>query len=507
MSTEHQRYSTQNQAHAIAEYAALRNLTIVRTYADEGRSGLRLESRQALKDLISDVLTGRAEFDRILVYDVSRWGRFQDADESAHYEFICKEAGVRVEYCAEEFQNDGSLMSTVIKNLKRAMAGEYSRELSTKVFVGQCRITSLGFWHGGPASYGLRRQLIDEHGVHKNQLEYGQRKCLQTDRVILKLGPALEVRTVKRIFRLFVTKRKCVTQIAAELNANKIFTTRGNRWTALTIDKILTNEKYIGNIIFNRRSFKLKERVVDNPPDMWVRRNDALEPIIATEVFAKAQKIIAKRRYRLTDQEALDRLSALWRKKGHLSNDIIIAARNVPDTSTYIKRFGSLIAAYRLIGFRPKPRYLWAETETKMRAIIDAAVAKIISNVEHSGGKATFDAKARLLTLNDDFAVCIGSARCISEGGLLRWHVRIDRYAKSDLTLIIKMDTSNEKILDYYLLPTAELARTPVKRLRMTSRVFSKSCRHESVDALYQAFANRVASTGGSIGPLRLPIH
>jgi hypothetical protein len=31
----------------------------------------------------------------------SRWGRFQDADESAHYEFLCKSAGIPVHYCAE----------------------------------------------------------------------------------------------------------------------------------------------------------------------------------------------------------------------------------------------------------------------------------------------------------------------------------------------------------------------------------------------------------------------
>ena len=60
--------------------------------------GLRIDGRQGLKDLIADVVLGRADFDHILVYDVSRWGRFQDADESAHYEFICKQAGVRVEY-------------------------------------------------------------------------------------------------------------------------------------------------------------------------------------------------------------------------------------------------------------------------------------------------------------------------------------------------------------------------------------------------------------------------
>jgi hypothetical protein len=46
--------------------------------------------------LISDVQNVRADFNVILVYDVSRWGRFQDTDESAYYEFICKVAGIKV---------------------------------------------------------------------------------------------------------------------------------------------------------------------------------------------------------------------------------------------------------------------------------------------------------------------------------------------------------------------------------------------------------------------------
>ncbi len=40
--------------------------------------------------LIGDVQTGVADFTAILIYDVSRWGRFQDADESGYYEYICK---------------------------------------------------------------------------------------------------------------------------------------------------------------------------------------------------------------------------------------------------------------------------------------------------------------------------------------------------------------------------------------------------------------------------------
>lgn len=170
MSTEHQKYSTENQADIISLYAAQRGFEIVRTYADEGKSGLRLEGRDSLKQLINDVEAGATPFDAVLVYDVSRWGRFQDADQSAYYEYLCRRAGIAVHYCAEQFENDGSLSATIIKSMKRAMAGEYSRELSAKVFTGQCRLITLGFRQGGAAGFGLRRQLVDEHRQPKAEL-------------------------------------------------------------------------------------------------------------------------------------------------------------------------------------------------------------------------------------------------------------------------------------------------------------------------------------------------
>src|SRR5690348_8900683 len=90
MSTDHQRYSTENQRDAIRKYADSHGMAIVRTYSDEGKSGLSLEGRDGLKQLIGDVQSGRAGFEAILVYDISRWGRFQDADESAYYEYLCR---------------------------------------------------------------------------------------------------------------------------------------------------------------------------------------------------------------------------------------------------------------------------------------------------------------------------------------------------------------------------------------------------------------------------------
>jgi len=180
MSTEHQQYSTENQARIIEEYAAHRGFEIIRTYADEGRSGLRLDGRDALKRLIADVESGAADFEAILVYDVSRWGRFQDADESAYYEYICRRAGIAVHYCGEMFENDGSPVSTIVKGVKRAMAGEYSRELSSKVWIGQGHLIELGFRQGGPPGFGFRRLLIDQAGSPKGTLGRGEHKSIQT---------------------------------------------------------------------------------------------------------------------------------------------------------------------------------------------------------------------------------------------------------------------------------------------------------------------------------------
>ena len=90
ISTDYQQYSIENQAEVIATYAEHHKLTIVRTYRDEGESGLKIENRAGLSELIDDVRSGQIDFGHLLVFDVSRWGRFQDVDESAHYEFICR---------------------------------------------------------------------------------------------------------------------------------------------------------------------------------------------------------------------------------------------------------------------------------------------------------------------------------------------------------------------------------------------------------------------------------
>ncbi|MFM0306041.1 recombinase family protein, partial [Paraburkholderia sediminicola] len=113
MSTDYQQYSTENQKLAIAEFAAIQGVSIVATYEDTGKSGVTLKGRPGLLQLLQDAQAPTHAFSLVLVYDVSRWGRFQDTDESAHYEYLCRQAGVQVVYCAETFSYDGGAVATL----------------------------------------------------------------------------------------------------------------------------------------------------------------------------------------------------------------------------------------------------------------------------------------------------------------------------------------------------------------------------------------------------------
>lgn len=131
--TEHQHYSTDNQSDKIREYADKHGIDIVRTYSDMGKSGLSIFERTGFQKLLSDVDSGHADFNLILVYDISRWGRFLDPDESAYYEYICRRAGIQVTYCAEQFEDNIASASTIVRAIKRSMADEYRRELSVMI--------------------------------------------------------------------------------------------------------------------------------------------------------------------------------------------------------------------------------------------------------------------------------------------------------------------------------------------------------------------------------------
>ena len=486
MSTEHQQYSTENQAKAIEHYAAQRGYKILVTYADGGKSGLTFGGRRALQQLIQDVVDGNTAFKNILVYDISRWGRFQDADESAYYEFICKRAGIGVHYCAEQFENDGSIQANVLKGLKRTMAGEYSRELSVKVFQGQCNLIEKGYRQGGPAGYGLRRLLIDQEGEPKVLLKRGEHKSLQTDRVILVPGPDEEVRIVRNIYELFVKQGKVESEIAEHLNGRGIQTDLGRNWTRATVRQVLTNEKYVGNNVYNRVSFKLKQKRVINPPDMWIRANGAFESIVDPAMFYTAQGIMQERNRRFTNEEMIELLRQLVQKNSGLSGHLIDDTEGLPSSACYRSRFGSLVEAYRRAGYEPAQDFSYLQVNRRIRELYPDLIDDTINRLRAVGASVSNHASADHLIVNGEYTAAIAISRCRqSTTGALRWNLRFSKDQRPDITVLVRMDPVNESPSDFYLLPLIDI-HAPSLRLGEYNAAYVDAYRFESMEGFAQ---------------------
>jgi DNA invertase Pin-like site-specific DNA recombinase len=352
MSTEHQQYSFDNQRSRIQEYAQLHGFTVTSTYSDSAKSGLWLKGRPGLRELLRDVAQGNTGYKAILVYDVSRWGRFQDTDEAAHYEFLCKSAGIPVHYCAETFANDGSLPSSIMKALKRVMAGEYSRELGVKVFAGQKRLAEMGFKQGGIPGLGYRRLLVSADRKPKQILNTGEKKSIATDRVTLVPGPAEEIELVREIFRMFTVERLSLKAIARELNRRKVPTVRNATWMHTVVRSLISHPKYIGCNVFAQCTYRLGSKQVARPRTEWIICPGAHQGIVDPQTFARAQEILASLTINKTDEQLLDELRSLLKAKGKLSAYMIDHTPGMICTRTIWRRFGSLRKAYELIGYK-----------------------------------------------------------------------------------------------------------------------------------------------------------
>ena len=457
MSTEHQNYSLDNQVAANQEYAERNGFRVIKSYVDAGKSGLALKHREGLAQLLHDVTAQKQPYHAILVYDVSRWGRFQDTDEAAYYEFLCKRAGVPVYYCAEMFANDGSMPSAIFKSLKRMMAGEYSRDLSAKVYKGSKRVAERGFRTGGTAGYGFRRMLVSMTGEMKHELRFGERKSIQEDRVILVLGPAHEVQCVRDIFRMLIEEQKMSTAIASELNRAGVLYNgiKRKQWYPGAIERILKNPKYAGIGVYGRRTQKLGTRATILPPNMWTMVPGSWRPIIDQDTFRTAGRVLQSQTANRSDEDLLDELRGVLATHSCLTERLVRA--NLPNRSigTYVRRFRTLSEAFAKAGyFGAKLRA--TESRRRLRTLRSDLVEEITGL--HQGEVSIFRANHRatpsLRLRNGQFvAVHVCQSHRI-ESGELRWTLNLPRGERNYSTILLaRLDTNNQGFIDFHVLP------------------------------------------------------
>jgi len=270
------------------------------------------------------------------------------------------------------------------------------------------------------------------------------------------------------MYRWFVDDNLVEAEIADRLNQMSVLTDLGRAWTRATVHEVLTNEKYIGNNVFNRTSFKLKKLHVENTPDMWIRKDGAFEPIVPSDLFYTVQGIIRARFRRYTDQELIERLRSLYQKRGYISGLIINETEGMPSSAVYVSRFGSLLRAYQTVGFTPDRDYRYLETNKFLRRYHSEIVTRTESIIASLGGVVQRDQATDLLRVNDEFNVSLVLARCQQYGDARRrWNIRFDTSLNPDLTVAIRLDTENTSPLDYYLLPHLDFGD---RRIRLADR-------------------------------------
>jgi len=450
VSTERQEYSLDCQSARIAHYARENGFAVCQTYCDEAKSGLEIVRRTGLSRLLRDVVAGRQSYKAVLVYDVSRWGRFQDPDEAAHYEFLCKAAGVQVHYCAEHFSNDGHPASLILKTLKRVMAAEYSRELSDKVFAGMTQVVRRGFRSGAHPGYGFRRMLVSADGTRRQQLSTGEQKSIATDRVVLVPGPASEVFWVREIYRLFLSENKTFAGIAAELDQRGAPFLHGKRWSDHAVKKILTHPKYKGTAIYNRTTERLCSKSRKVPESEWIIVPNAFEPLVESRIFEAAQEALRQRFWHRSNEQVLEQLKSILKTHGRLSTALVRSHGLSPGGLNH--RFGSLIKAYDLIGYQTMYKKT-AENRLHIRRIRSELMQQL---AEMFPGRVSVFSWAwrrrNCLRLKNGTKVAVRVCRSIelvTKGRM--WVLQAARDERCPITLMAGMNPENSALEAFYL--------------------------------------------------------
>lgn len=208
----------------------------------------------------------------------------------------------------------------------------------------------------------------------------------------------------------------------------------------------------------NRVSFKLKKKRVRNPPEMWVREEEAFQPIIEPAAFHTVRGVILARHRRLSDDEMLGRLRAILDAHGRVSGVLIDETDGMPSTAAFRTRFGSLLSAYEKVGYSPERDYRHVDTTRRLRALCPALVDDVVASLERAGARVEREPGVGLLTINGQLRVAIVVARCRAmAGGAPRWTVSLDRDHDPELTIAVRMDDANASPRDYFLFPSLDL--------------------------------------------------
>jgi len=338
-STDRQEQSLGDQRKAVEAYAQKAGYELLDWYTDDAISGAGVDDRAAFLRMIQDAQQPNRPFDYILVYDVKRFGRL-DNDETGHYRYLLRKAGVEVVYVAENFNGDDT--DDLLLPVKQWQARQELRDLSKVTIRGLLSKADGGSWMGGVPPYGYdlayhnaagqflmiarfmpdgTKQALNEKGELQRVIERGNRLLTsKQDSANLVFSDPARVEVVREIFRLYVRDGLGFRSIAGRLNEKGLPSPRNGEWSRMhsqdwamtSIRDILMNPAYAGDAVWNRRSFatfhrisgkapvpaaRVRQRAIDrNGKEDWLVTRDAHPAIVPRALFDEARRLRQQRR-------------------------------------------------------------------------------------------------------------------------------------------------------------------------------------------------------------------
>lgn len=427
------------QKEQVERFAEEHNIEIVKEFQDAGKSGLSTEGRDGFNNMLEKVVSDQ-DFQYVLTLDVSRWGRFQNIDIFPYYRQICQQYGKEVVFTSIGMPAKDDLSQYIVLQLEGYLAAEYSRKLSDKVFKGCVKIVEQGFHAGGMPPYGLRRLLLDEKRNPLQILEHGERKSIQNQRVVLTPGDEDQVKVIKRIFTDFVRKGLYPKDIASSLNEEAIPSPGNKKWLSESIRSILTNELYIGTIVYNKTGQKLLSKTKKNPKDEWICNEGAITAIVDSKLFDQAHAIFKEQREEYVRKHSVEdmvsRLKGLYNKNGLITARQIASRKDMLSSGAYTQKFHSLGMAFQ----KMFPEVLFRTTRT-----VEKMLRAMAGTVERYGD---------YYVLDDTLSILIQPSVPVPLGYHAFWAFRPDPRVEVDITLGVPLGTGKSyEILGFLIFP------------------------------------------------------
>lgn len=444
MSSDRQELSIGTQLAAIHGYAQANHIEVVRVYEDAAKSGLQISNREGMKRLLREVMDEPRPFDLVLVYDVSRWGRFQDIDAAAYYEYTCRLHGAKVIYVQEVFGSDDEPMTALLKTLKRAMAAEYARELGAKTRAGQDRAVHLGYQMGPLPCIGLTRMAVDRVG-NRRPLARGQSKASQGERIAWGPGPPAEVALTRKIFSMYADTNATIRGVARQLlRAAGTTAQDGRLFTESMVDRLLRCEALAGNFVWGSERYigglSRKKRPV-------TRADNVIEPVVPADLWMRVQaKLWTRRRLRRDKEQLLQVLRERLTEHPEL-NALDLEALGLHSKKAYTNAFGSVSRALELAGRDSGAvRALHERRKLVGRKVGDRMTSDIAELLQEIGMDCRVHPRSRVLVIGGTVKLRLQLLWPRTYRGVQRWHVLKSRRPVAHLVLLAQMDAGGSAI-------------------------------------------------------------